>query len=218
MAKFCKHCGGKYASWNPLAATCDGVGSGQGFCSSQCRSAYHSTGTFHNGSEKSKVTGGLVLFGLFILAGICGVWDDKGNNKTAEALPAATKQPSNSPPEIPLNTPLKIENHLSKTEASSVVPLVSEDDKKENKISKNSVSPETAITPSSQPDQPPDFIEIESTDGRRIRAKILALLPTSVLVHRDDGQKFEIPLSSLTDFSRKMVHKWRSAKKTARTP
>lgn len=62
------------------------------------------------------------------------------------------------------------------------------------------------------------FMEIESTDGRKIRAKILTLTITSVFVRRDDGSEFEIPLSRLTDTTRKNINDWRAATKRTTPP
>lgn len=130
--------------------------------------------------------------------------------------PSNTSTLSNSLPTTTFNPPSPNTIHLPHTEPQPIVPSVSSYNQKENR---NSGLPRPSITTnittpqSKHSDQPLDLIEIESSDGRHIRAQILALLTTTVLVRREDGQKFEIPLSSLTELSKQKIHDWREVKR-----
>lgn len=77
---------------------------------------------------------------------------------------------------------------------------------------------ENIVTRLEQRGQRSDLTELESSDGRKIRAKILNLTNTSVLIRRDDGSIFEIPLSRLTDLTRQHINDWRDAAKNAKLP
>jgi hypothetical protein len=57
-----------------------------------------------------------------------------------------------------------------------------------------------------------DPIQIESTDGKVIQAKILAVTKSTVLVRREDGEDFEIPLSKLSEASRRRIQDYQAAK------
>lgn len=58
------------------------------------------------------------------------------------------------------------------------------------------------------------IISLKSTDGRTVQAKILALTKTTVLIRREDGQTFDLPLNQLTDDSIKRIEEYRTAKRT----
>lgn len=58
-----------------------------------------------------------------------------------------------------------------------------------------------------------DEIHLKSTDGREIRVKILAVSKTTVIVRRDDGQEFEIPLERLSADSVERIDAYRAAKR-----
>lgn len=55
------------------------------------------------------------------------------------------------------------------------------------------------------------FLELESKDGQTISAEILALTKNSVLIRRDDGAKFDLPLSRLSDSSIQKISAWRAS-------
>ncbi|WP_395736664.1 hypothetical protein [Prosthecobacter sp.] len=56
------------------------------------------------------------------------------------------------------------------------------------------------------------MIELQSTDGRSLRAKILTLTKDAVLIQREDGQTFELELDRLTPDSKKRIDDYRAAK------
>lgn len=137
------------------------------------------------------------------------------------AAPSNTSTSSKASPEISSNHPVQVEKHLPQTEPRPIVPSVSSRNQKENKFNDPPNASKTtniAAPQSRQPDQPSALIEIESTDGRRIRAKILVLTGSSVLLRRDDGKEFEIPLSRLTELSKQKIYDWRDAKKHSNSP
>ena len=59
------------------------------------------------------------------------------------------------------------------------------------------------LTPSRKIDD--DYLALKSTDGRTIRGKILSLSTISVVVRRDDGLTFDIPLSILDADSKQRI-------------
>ena len=59
-----------------------------------------------------------------------------------------------------------------------------------------------------------DILSLQSTDGRTVQAKILALTKTTVLIRREDGQTFDLPLEQLTADSRQRIQEYRTAKRT----
>lgn len=58
-----------------------------------------------------------------------------------------------------------------------------------------------------------DLLSLESTDGRTVQAKVLALTKTTVLIRREDGQTFDLPLDQLTDNSKRRIEEYRVAKR-----
>lgn len=59
-----------------------------------------------------------------------------------------------------------------------------------------------------------DLLSLESTDGRTVQAKVLALTKTTVLIRREDGQTFDLPLDQLTDDSKRRIEEYRAAKRS----
>jgi hypothetical protein len=57
-------------------------------------------------------------------------------------------------------------------------------------------------------------IEIEDTRGRKIQAEVLALTTTTVLVRKDDGNVYDIALSSLSEASRQNISDWRDSRRS----
>lgn len=81
------------------------------------------------------------------------------------------------------------------------------------------VTPAVAVKKETQPtlpERPPvsDLLALESTDGRTVRAKALALTKTTVLIRREDGQTFDLPLDQLTDKSKRRIEEYRAAKRS----
>jgi len=66
-----------------------------------------------------------------------------------------------------------------------------------------------------KPDAAPvaDMISLESVDGRMIKAKVLTLTLKTVLIRREDGQTFELPLDRLTAESKRRIFEYREAKR-----
>lgn len=58
------------------------------------------------------------------------------------------------------------------------------------------------------------ILSLQSTDGRTVQAKILALTKTTVLIRREDGQTFDLPLDQLTAESKQRIEEYRAAKRT----
>jgi hypothetical protein len=58
-----------------------------------------------------------------------------------------------------------------------------------------------------------EIISLESTDGKTVKAKVLALTTTTVLIRREDGQTFDLPLDRLTAESKKRIEEYRAAKR-----
>ncbi|MDI1311574.1 hypothetical protein [Prosthecobacter sp.] len=56
------------------------------------------------------------------------------------------------------------------------------------------------------------FLELESRDGQTISAEILALTQDTVVIRRDDGEKFDLPLSRLSDLSIQKISAWRASR------
>lgn len=71
-------------------------------------------------------------------------------------------------------------------------------------------------TPPPAPEHKPvsAIISLQSTDGRTVQAKILALTKTTVLIRREDGQTFDLPLDQLTSDSKQRIEEYRTAKRT----
>ncbi len=71
-------------------------------------------------------------------------------------------------------------------------------------------------TPPPPPERKPvsNIISLQSTDGRTVQAKVLALTKTTVLIRREDGQTFDLPLDQLTDDSKERIDEYRTAKRT----
>jgi hypothetical protein len=59
-------------------------------------------------------------------------------------------------------------------------------------------------------------LRLMSTDGREIRATVIAVSKTTVIVRREDGQEFEIALERLSPDSRELIEAYRAAKRGAR--
>ncbi len=80
------------------------------------------------------------------------------------------------------------------------------------------VTPAVAVkqeTGPSLPERTPtsDLLSLESSDGRTVQAKVLALTKTTVLIRREDGQTFDLPLDQLTDDSKRRIEEYRAAKR-----
>ena len=58
-----------------------------------------------------------------------------------------------------------------------------------------------------------EIITLESTDGKTVLAKVLALTKTTVLIRREDGQTFDLPLERLTTESKQRIENYREAKR-----
>ncbi len=58
-----------------------------------------------------------------------------------------------------------------------------------------------------------EIISLESTDGKTVKAKVLALTTTTVLIRREDGQTFDLPLDRLTAESKQRIEEYRAAKR-----
>ncbi len=73
---------------------------------------------------------------------------------------------------------------------------------------KNTPAPQT-------PERKPvsEIIALESTDGKTIQAKVLALTKTTVLIRRADGQTFDLPIDRLTADSKQRIEEYRAAKR-----
>ncbi|MCF7788197.1 MAG: hypothetical protein K9N47_18890 [Prosthecobacter sp.] len=71
-------------------------------------------------------------------------------------------------------------------------------------------------TPPPAPERKPvsAIIPLQSTDGRTVQAKILALTKTTVLIRREDGRTFDLPLDQLTADSKQRIEEYRTAKRT----
>ena len=54
-----------------------------------------------------------------------------------------------------------------------------------------------------------DLIDLQSTDGRAIRAKILVISDASVFIRREDGQTFDLPFARLTQESKDKIEEYR---------
>ena len=79
-------------------------------------------------------------------------------------------------------------------------------------------TPATAVKPATPPPVPErkpisDILSLESTDGRTVKAKVLALTKTTVLIRREDGQTFDLPLDRLTPDSKLRIEEYRAAKR-----
>ena len=59
-----------------------------------------------------------------------------------------------------------------------------------------------------------DLLSLESTDGRTVQAKVLAPTKTTVLIRREDGQTFDLPLDQLTDDSKRRIEEYRAVKRS----
>jgi hypothetical protein len=57
------------------------------------------------------------------------------------------------------------------------------------------------------------LMPLQSTDGRTINAKILTLTKETVLIRREDGQTFDLPLNRLTLDSIQRIEEYRAAKR-----
>lgn len=68
--------------------------------------------------------------------------------------------------------------------------------------------------PAPKPKPASDIISLQNTDGRTVQARILALTKTTVLIRREDGQTFDLPLDQLTDDSKDRIDEYRTAKRT----
>jgi|GEM_PF-2794775 len=75
--------------------------------------------------------------------------------------------------------------------------------------------PAKADTPPQMPDSKPvsELVSLQSTDGRNVQARILALTKTTVLIRREDGQTFDLPLDRLTPDSKQRIEEYRAAKR-----
>lgn len=60
---------------------------------------------------------------------------------------------------------------------------------------------------------PAGFIELESLDGRKMRAKIVAYTGKSIVIRREDGPQFDLPLNTLSESALQKVSEWRAAKR-----
>ena len=82
-----------------------------------------------------------------------------------------------------------------------------------------SVTPSVAVKKETQPTLPErtpvsDLLSLESNDGRTVQAKVLALTKTTVLIRREDGQTFDLPLDQLTDDAKRRIEEYRAAKRS----
>ncbi|WP_395751835.1 hypothetical protein [Prosthecobacter sp.] len=59
-----------------------------------------------------------------------------------------------------------------------------------------------------------EMIELQSTDGKTIRAKVLTLTKDTVMIQREDGQTFDLQLDRLTPESKQRIETYRAAKRT----
>ncbi len=71
----------------------------------------------------------------------------------------------------------------------------------------------TPKPPAPKPKPASEIISLESTDGKTVKAKILALTTTTVLIRREDGQTFDLPLERLTAESKQRIEEYRAAKR-----
>lgn len=62
-----------------------------------------------------------------------------------------------------------------------------------------------APAPVPAPPKPVEWIKLDSTDGRTIRAEILVISDSSVFIRREDGQKFDLPFTRLTPESKQRI-------------
>jgi hypothetical protein len=62
------------------------------------------------------------------------------------------------------------------------------------------------------------LVPLQSTDGRTINAKILTLTKETVLIRREDGQTFDLPLKRLTLDSVQRIEEYRAAKRAKLMP
>lgn len=61
-----------------------------------------------------------------------------------------------------------------------------------------------------------EMVSLESTDGRTIQARITAFTKESIVIRREDGESFDLPLEKLTEGSRKLVEEQRAARRAGR--
>lgn len=73
------------------------------------------------------------------------------------------------------------------------------------------------VTTPSAPKTVNEMVSLESTDGRTIQARILAFTKESIVIRREDGESFDLPLEKLTAGSRKLVEEQRAARRAGRT-
>ena len=71
----------------------------------------------------------------------------------------------------------------------------------------------TPNPPAPKPKPVSEIISLESTDGKTVKAKVLALTTTTVLIRREDGQTFDLPLERLTAESKQRIEEYRAAKR-----
>ena len=71
----------------------------------------------------------------------------------------------------------------------------------------------TPNPPASKPKPVSEIISLESTDGKTVKAKVLALTTTTVLIRREDGQTFDLPLDRLTAESKQRIEEYRAARR-----
>ncbi len=81
------------------------------------------------------------------------------------------------------------------------------------------VTPTVAVKGETKPQAPErkpvsDILSLESTDGRTVQAKVLALTKSTVLIRREDGQTFDLPLEKLTEDSKRRIEEYRAAKRS----
>lgn len=57
-------------------------------------------------------------------------------------------------------------------------------------------------------------LSLQSTDGRTIQARVLAFTKDTVVIRREDGETFDLPLERLTQDSRQRIDEYRAAKRT----
>lgn len=72
--------------------------------------------------------------------------------------------------------------------------------------------------PLPEPKAGSEVIELQSTDGKTIRAKVLTITKETVLIQREDGQTFDLPLSRLTPESKQRIDDYRAAKRAGQIP
>lgn len=88
---------------------------------------------------------------------------------------------------------------------------------KKGAVPEASASPGTVPPPPAPPKVVNEMVSLESTDGRTIKARITAFTKESIVIRREDGESFDLPLEKLTEGSRKLVEEQHAARRAGRT-